>query len=221
MLEEESAGGFAVTVPLIRRVSVDEEGVLKSDRGQFRVRVAHVTPQGAEVRIGLERIADIEETPTRNTSRNGVRGGKFKNPMASGILVPAVILLVVGLGGAEFYFRSSGKKKVETTDVKYDRSEAVKRFQALRKLTGPATTKQMRLTRSQQQAVIRVTHRALSELQVLQNSRGNVSDDELADLSMQVIYNATDMVHHLLDARQKAVWTNIMSQRGEQVPSHH
>jgi len=210
-LKEESAGGYALILQALRGLSIDDIGVLKTTRGTFQVRVAHVTKVSQGVRIGFERQTELS-TPQQQNVSAGRNGRKFKNPLSKGIIVPAIISLVVVLGLGEFLFRSGKKNGMHTTAVSLDRVEAVKRFQALRQITGPASTKQMRLSRGQQKRVINVTHKALGELRILSNSRGRVADDKLADLSMQVIYHATEEIHDLLNRRQKEVWSQMVHQ---------
>lgn len=216
LLEEESAGGYAVILPALRGMAINDVAVLKTDGGTYQVRIAHVTRISRGFRVGLERQSELSVNQETSPSIPRGRGGKIRNPLSKGILVPAVVGLVVILGIGEFFFRS-GKRKSNTTGttaVSLDRGEAVKRFQALRQITGQASTKHMRLSRSQQKKVINVTHKALHELQILSNSRGKVADDELADLSMQVIYQATDQIHGMLNDRQKNVWSQMVQQRG-------
>ena len=211
VLEEESAGGFAVLLRLLRGNSVGETGTLKTARGTYQVRVAHITKVSNGDRIGLVRQSELSESQTSTGASPRVSNGtKFKNPLGNSFVVPAIIALVVLLGIAEYCFRSSRGGSVDTTAVSLDRGEAVQRFKALRQITGPASTKHIRLSRTQQKAVINVTHKALGELRILSNSQGRVADEELADLSMQVIYQATDRIHRMLNARQKQVWSDMV-----------
>jgi hypothetical protein len=215
-LLEESAGGYAVLAPSQRRLKPELDAILTTPRGVFTVRIAHISRVPNGIKVGLERTGEMETKNNASDSRKRTnRPSSTRNPLAPSVVGPLIVAIILLMVGAEYWIRTTGKNKVETTAVSFNRSEAVQRFNALRSLNGPSTTKTMRLSQKQQGKVIRVTVRALNELKILENSRGGVPDDELADLSMQVIYQATDEIHAMLNAQQKEVWSGFVNNRAK------
>jgi hypothetical protein len=211
VLEDESAGGFAVLVDGALMLKAGDRLPLHTNSGWSIVRVVHSTCQGAHTRIGFERVEDLPDMQSLDEIRcswgSYLPGADYRGFAWS---LCCVALLLAALGIAWF-----GRKGLVTTSGRSGRPAAVddaqaNRFQRFSKAfqdrleKGAKTGTRIDLNAEQQIKIGAILLRAEQDI-LGSRSRGKRN----AAFETQRMNAAEQEILSVLDEKQRANWEQL------------
>jgi hypothetical protein len=219
VLEDESAGGFAVLADGQLLLKAGQELQLHTAAGWSIVRVAHSSCLGAHTRIGFVRVADLPDAKTLRGTRSTwwtylVPGGDQPGIAWS---VTCATLLVVCIGaywlwqyfGAAPKYHHSGPLAAEESGARFFQffsTDFQKRWKAAQE-----TGAQINLSSEQQTKISAILFQAEQEILQLRSARRR---DRQAE--QERLHTAEDQILSVLNKKQKAQWERLADAPAEQ-----
>ena len=220
-LVEESAGGFGVVAEQAPKLKEGQEALLATTSGRCEVAVTHITEVGEKTRIGLSRLADLDDNyqsrlfgwlPFRSTMS---RGRGFAALLLFGICVgfffwgaafPSAWWRNVALGGPEF---TQTSERIESSQDQREQS-FLQNYRLLNDLTSKEFAESLKLNSGQKTQIDSIVHRTTKTLKTLYDSRRSSNDEKWIDAGISHVTSAWLEVQEILTDEQKARWKQLL-----------
>jgi hypothetical protein len=224
-LIEESAGGFGVVATQVKGLREGQEAMLTTTAGRYEVRIAHLTQVGETTRVGLNRLADLNDK-TR-TRLFGWLPFRAATPQSRGWAA----LLLFALCGCFFFWGTAfpsawwrdftwGEIRIEQTpeqrarqrEVLQDEREKlfVQSFRLLDELTSRDFTESLELSRFQKRRISKIVDQTTEKLEQLVDNRGAAQEEQWVDAGLSLIVTSWKEIQAVLTDEQRARWHDML-----------
>jgi hypothetical protein len=211
-LVEESAGGFGVIADEgAAKLKEGQPGLLATTSGRFEVSVSHITNVDEKMRVGLNRLADLE---------GDNHAGLFGSTRSVALLLLGICSLFffwgtafpstwwhdIGLGGSRLSQTNVGSDPRQS-----DREQLILRScRLLDELTSREFRESLQLTQVQQQRIAKIVEKTNKSLDQITNDRGAADSGRRIDVGLGLIATAWLEVQEVLTDEQKMRWKELL-----------
>ncbi len=219
---DQSAGGYTIVCKEKPGAKVGQSVTLTTSAGCCDAKIAHITRQEDEFRIGLKRLGEsrpatgqwlAELMDTTNLMRLSVIFVLCSSFFAWGAL----------LSGGSGWFGGTPADAHETQDGKAESSHSEQELALKMIEMGPldasTMTNDLGLSGEQRQQVYGIVRQATAALSALYEDRDKISPDDWSEYGLQIMKTAADEIHSVMTDEQHVQWLEVLQSQATQADS--